>query len=140
MGRSILSPVVTQLIGLGSILLILWGLLTLTVWFSLRLRKLNQPLKRVVLIAFIQVVIIVCTPFIFREAKLNPNLGVGVGSGVAILLGLVILNAVLQYSWQQTLRLGGITVGIQLITLPVCMAIVVMVFMVLLIQLFPPVF
>jgi hypothetical protein len=60
--------------------------------------------------------------------------------GLAILLGFVVLKAVLQYSWQQTLRLWAITAGIQLITLPVCMAIVVMVFMVLLIQLFPPVF
>jgi hypothetical protein len=140
MGRLISLPIITQLIGLGIILLILWGLLILTIWFSLRLRKLNQPLKRVILIAFIQVIIVVCTPFIFREAKLNPNIGVGVRMGLAILLGFFILKLILQYSWQQTLRLWGIVAGIQLITLPVCMAIVVMSFVVLLIQIFPPIY
>ena len=111
-------------IGLVSIpLVLLWGVISLTIWISFRLRKVEPPkFKFLFAIAFLQILLGILTIYVVDAINDEPSLYIGTGLGITILSGLLFIKMFLKNDWKQSLRTWAIASVMQLVLLPVCSA------------------
>ena len=122
------DPFPFSAIGLVSIpLVLLWGVISLTIWISFRLRKLELPKLRFILaIAFLQILLGLLTMYVVERIKYEPFLIIGTGLGVIILSDLLFIKIFLKNDWKQSLRTWAIASVMQLVLLPVCSAVMLL--------------
>jgi hypothetical protein len=126
-------------LALGSILLILFGIIPWTTRISLRLNKVDTPkLKFLFAIAFLQILLGIMAVFIVKAIKNELFIAIGGGSGITFLSGLFFIKLILKNGWRQSLRVWGIAAAMQLVLLPICSAVLLVVFVSLIFLLFPP--
>lgn len=115
-------------IGLVSIpLVLLWGVISLTIWISFRLRKLEPPkLRFIIAIAFLQILLGLLTMYVVEVIKYEPFLIIGTGLGIIILSDLLFIKMFLKNDWKQSLRVWAIASVMQLVFLPVCSAVMLL--------------
>jgi len=139
MNQSSLGFAITMCLGLGFILLILCGIITLTTWISFRLRKVESPkLKFLVAIAFLQILLGGLTVFVVKAINDDPFLCFGTGLGVIFLSGLFFIRLIFKYGWKQSLHIWAIAAGMQLVLVPVCSVVMVGGLVGLIFTLYPP--
>lgn len=128
MSRILSDPFPFFAIGLVSIpLVLLWGVISLTIWISFRLRKLEPPKLRFILaIAFLQILLGLLTMYVVERIKYEPFLIIGTGLGVIILSDLLFIKIFLKNDWKQSLRTWAIASVMQLVLLPVCSAVMLL--------------
>lgn len=128
MSRILSDPFPFFAIGLVSIpLVLLWGVISLTIWISFRLRKLELPKLRFILaIAFLQILLGLLTMYVVERIKYEPFLIIGTGLGVIILSDLLFIKIFLKNDWKQSLRTWAIASVMQLVLLPVCSAVMLL--------------
>ncbi len=126
--RWILSdPFPFSAIGLVSIPLVLWGIISLTIWISFRLRKLEPPkLRFIFAIAFLQILLGLLTMYVVERIKYEPFLIIGTGLGIIILSDLLFIKMFLKNDWKQSLGVWAIASVMQLVFLPVCSAVMLL--------------
>jgi hypothetical protein len=136
-----LPPLASILIGTCIILVLLSGIITWTIRISLRLNQLEIPKLHILIgTAFIQTLVEVVVTAILRAMKFGPITGIGIGIGSAILSGILVMKLVLQKSWKQTLWLWGIAAALQLVLIPIGLAVLLVLFTLLLYGIYPPVY
>jgi hypothetical protein len=136
-----LPPLVFIPIVLGIILIILCGLITLTLRLSIRLNKAESPgRKTLILVAFLQILAGTIVVAVLRVMKIGPFAGIGVGMAAAIMTGILGMKWFLHGSWKQTLRLWGVAAAMQLVLMPVCLAVLLLIFMALSFWIYPPIY
>lgn len=115
-------------IGLVSIpLVLLWGVISLTIWISFRLRKVEPPkFKFLFAIAFLQILLGLLTMYVVEVIKYEPFLIIGTGLGIIILSDLLFIKMFLKNDWKQSLRVWAIASVMQLVFLPVCSAVMLL--------------
>jgi hypothetical protein len=114
-------------IGLMSIPLVLWGIMTLTIWISFRLCKVEPPkLKFIFANAFLQVLLGILTVFVVESIKYIPFLIIGTGLGIMILSDLLFIKRFLKNDWKHSLRIWAIAAAMQLVFVPVCSAVMLL--------------
>jgi hypothetical protein len=136
-----LAPLVFVLISLTIILLLLCGILAWTYRMSIRINKLDGFKFGIRFgVAFVQILLGVVITAVLRALKFEPNTGIAVGIGTAILVGMPALKLFVRLDWKPTLRLWGVAAVMQLALIPICSLILAIVFIMLLLWLYPPVF
>jgi hypothetical protein len=125
MSRILSDPLPFSAIGLVSIPLVLWGIISLTIWISFRLRKLEPPkLRFIFAIAFLQILLL--TMYVVERIKYEPFLIIGTGLGIIILSDLLFIKMFLKNDWKQSLGVWAIASVMQLVFLPVCSAVMLL--------------
>jgi len=136
-----LSPFIPLIIGLVLILLILGGVVMVITRISLRINKAAIPkLKSLLAIAFLQILLDAIAVVAIWTMAGNPVLGLVTGIGITILSGLPIIKWLLHWGWKQTLRVWGVSAGFELVLLPICTVILVVIYVNIMLQIFPPVY
>ncbi len=127
MSRILSDPFPFSAIGLVSIPLVLWGIISLTIWISFRLRKVEPPkFKFLFAIAFLQILLGILTIYVVDAINDEPSLYIGTGLGITILSGLLFIKMFLKNDWKQSLRTWAIASVMQLVLLPVCSAVMLL--------------
>jgi hypothetical protein len=127
MSRILSDPFPFSAIGLVSIPLVLWGIISLTIWISFRLRKLEPPkLRFIFAIAFLQILLGLLTMYVVERIKYEPFLIIGTGLGIIILSDLLFIKMFLKNDWKQSLGVWAIASVMQLVFLPVCSAVMLL--------------
>jgi hypothetical protein len=127
------------LVGLGLILFVLLGIITLTTRFSLRLGKQEPPsLKLLFPIAFLQVVLGSLTVFAARTIHNDPWIDIGAGLGVTILSGLFFIKVMLKIGWKRCLRVWIVAALLQIVLVPLGSGIFLVGWLMLYFFLYPP--
>jgi hypothetical protein len=141
MSQFTLQPAITLFLGLGFILLVICGIITATIRKSFGIYKLNIPkLKLMFAVAFLQILLGVMTVFIVKGIKNDPFIAIGTGWGMTILSGLFFLKLILKNSWRQSLGVWALASAMQLVLVPICSAVLLVGWVMLLIWLYPPQF
>jgi hypothetical protein len=136
-----LAPLVLVLISLTIILLLLCGILAWTYKMSIRINKLDGFKFGIRFeVAFVQILLGVVITAVLRALKFEPITEIAAGIGTAILVGIPALKVFVRLAWKPTLRVWGVAAVMQLVLIPICSLILVMVFIMLLLWLYPPVF
>jgi len=136
-----LSPFIPLVIGLILFLLILGGIVTVITRLSLRINKAAIPqLKSLLAIAFLQILVDAMVAAALWGKLANPVLGLVVGIGITILSGLPIMKWLLHRGWKQTLGVWGVAAGFELVLLPICTVILLVIYVNIMLQIFPPVY
>jgi hypothetical protein len=132
-------PVIVLLLGLGFILFILCGIITLTIRISIRLNKLEPPkLWFLFAIAFLQLLLGGLTVYALRAIIDDPYIDLGIGLGMTFLSGLFFIKLILKNGWRRSLRVWAIAAAMQLVLVPICSAILVVGWLMLFFFLYPP--
>ena len=112
---------ITVFIGLGIILLVAYGIMTWTIWTSIRLIRVEpSKLRFLFAIAFLQILFGGLTIYGIKQVNNEPAIAIGAGLGVMILSGFLLIKLILQHGWNRSLRLWAIATGMQLVFVPVC--------------------
>jgi hypothetical protein len=140
-----MSPILSDpfnfsVIGLVSIpLVLLWGVISLTIWISFRLRKVEPPkFKFLFAIAFLQILLGILTIYVVDAINDEPSLYIGTGLGITILSGLLFIKMFLKNDWKQSLRIWAIAAIMQLVFVPVCSVVMLYGFFIIGFMLHPP--
>ncbi len=134
------SPIILFL-GLGFILLINCGIITWTIWTSIRLSKVEPPkLIFLFVIVFLEILLGGLTVFGVKSIKNNLFIDIGSGLGMTFLSGIIFIKLILKNSWKKSLRVWAVATGMQLVFVPVCSAVMVVGWVRLLLLLYPPQF
>jgi hypothetical protein len=111
-------------IGLVSIPLFLWGILSLTIWSGFQLRKLAPPkFGLIIAVAFLQTLLGLLSMYVVERIKYLPFLIIGVSLGMIILSDLLFITLFLKKDWKRSLPVWAIASLMQLLFLPVCSAV-----------------
>lgn len=134
------DPFPFSAIGLVSIpLVLLWGVISLTIWISFRLRKVEPPkFKFLFAIAFLQILLGILTIYVVDAVNDEPSLYIGTGLGITILSGLLFIKMFLKNDWKQSLRIWAIAAIMQLVFVPVCSVVMLLGFFIIGFMLHPP--
>lgn len=136
-----LSPLVSIYISLSIILFLLCGILAWTYRISIRINKLAGSKFGILFgVAFVQILLGVVITVVLRALKFEPITGIAVGIGTAILVGIPVLKLFVRLDWKPTLRVWGVAAAMQLVLIPICSLILAVVFVQLLLWLYPPVY
>jgi hypothetical protein len=139
MSRLSLDPAIFLFLSLGILLLILVVIITLTIRTSIRLGKAEPKKWRLLFaVAFLQLLPGGVTVLIGRTIRGDANVVLGIAAGVTLLSGLFLLKWILKYGWKQSLRLWAVAAVMQGILLPVCSALLAVVWTMVSLQLYPP--
>jgi hypothetical protein len=140
MSRILSDPFNFSVIGLVSIpLVLLWGVISLTIWISFRLRKVEPPkFKFLFAIAFLQILLGILTIYVVDAINDEPSLYIGTGLGITILSGLLFIKMFLKNDWKQSLRIWAIAAIMQLVFVPVCSVVMLLGFFIIGFMLHPP--
>jgi hypothetical protein len=140
MSRILSDPFPFFTIGLVSIpLVLLWGVISLTIWISFRLRKVEPPkFKFLFAIAFLQILLGILTIYVVDAINDEPSLYIGTGLGITILSGLLFIKMFLKNDWKQSLRIWAIAAVMQLVFVPVCSVVMLLGFFIIGFALHPP--
>lgn len=140
MSRIFSDPFPFSAIGLVSIpLVLLWGVISLTIWISFRLRKVEPPkFKFLFAIAFLQILLGILTIYVVDAINDEPSLYIGTGLGITILSGLLFIKIFLKNDWKQSLRIWAIAAIMQLVFVPVCSVVMLLGFFIVGFMLHPP--
>lgn len=127
-------------IGLVSIpLVLLWGVISLTIWISFRLRKVEPPkFQFLFAIAFLQILLGILTIYVVDAINDEPSLYIGTGLGITILSGLLFIKMFLKNDWKQSLRIWAIAAIMQLVFVPVCSVVMLLGLFIIGFMLHPP--
>ncbi|MGV8026630.1 MAG: hypothetical protein AB2L18_08740 [Anaerolineaceae bacterium] len=142
MNPSLPNPTVFRQLGLGLILLILWGIITLTLRIGFRLGKVDKPkLKVLFAIGFLQTLLGAATLFIIEKIEEKGNyIALLSGLGMVFLSGLLLIKITIKHHWQKTLHIWAIATGMQLVLIPVCSIVMWVCFVIVGVILYPPQF
>lgn len=139
MSHILTGPVIVLLLGSGVILFILCGIITLTIRISIRLNKLEPPKLRFLFsIAFLQLLLGGLTVYALRTVNDDPYIDLGIGLGITFLSGLFLIKLILKNGWRRSLHIWAIAAAIQLVLVPICSAILMVGWLMLLFLLYPP--
>jgi hypothetical protein len=131
----------TLFLGLGFILLVICGIITLTIWTSLRLSKVESPkLKFLLAMVFLQILLGGLTVFGVKSIKNDPFIDIGSGLGIIFLSGILFIKLMLKNGWKKSLRVWAVATGMQLVFVPVCSVVMAVGWVRLLLLLYPPQF
>jgi hypothetical protein len=127
MSQFLSTPFPLSAIGLVSIPLALWGILSLTIWLSFRLRKLAPPkFGLIIAVAFLQTLLGLLSMYVVERIRYLPFLIIGAGLGVIILSDLFFITSFLKRDWKRSLPVWAIASLMQLVFLPVCSAVMLL--------------
>jgi hypothetical protein len=136
-----LPSLVFVLISLTIILFLLCGILAWTYRISLRINKLDGFKFGIRFgVAFVQILLGIVITAVLMALKLEPNIGIAIGIGTAILFGMPALKLFIRLAWKPTLRVWGVAAVMQLVLIPIYLLIVAVVFVQLLLWVYPPVY
>lgn len=108
---------------------------------SFGINKVDIPkLKLLFAIAFLQILLGVMSVFIVKAIKNDPFIAIGTGFGITFLSGLFFLKFLLKNGWKQSLRVWAIAVAMQLVLVPICSVVILVVWVRFLYWLYPPQF
>ena len=125
-------------VGVGLILFLLI-LITLTYLFSFLVLKIDRPkFKRVIAIAFFQVLLGILTIVLLRVSTYDSLFILLYALAVLLVSGLFLVKLFLNYSWKQTLSIWAVAGGIQVVVVPICSVILAIISTMILMHLFPP--
>lgn len=136
-----LPPLLSVLISLTLLLLLVCGILAWTYGISIRINK-SEGFRFGIRfkVAFVQTLLGVVITAGLREWKFEPITAIAVGIGTTILAGIPALKLFVRLAWKPTLRLWGVAAVMQLVLIPICSSILAVIFFLLLLWLYPPVF
>jgi hypothetical protein len=133
------SPITFLVLSLVLILVILHELLRLTLRFTHRLLKFDYPQGHSLrIIAILQVLVGILVTVALRFIHNDPILDLGIGGGLMLLSGILFIKIILKYPWKITLLVWGVALIMQLVVVPVVTMVLLAVFVLLAITLFPP--
>jgi hypothetical protein len=141
MSKFPLPAPVFVLIWLGLTILLLCGIVAWTISKSSCRNKVPAPHRKILfLIAFLQILVGSITTAILQASAFDPYRGIGFGIGMAILAGIPLQKGVLKTAWKQTFKIWGLGALIQLVLLPICIVVSLIMFAIVSIWLYPPIF
>jgi hypothetical protein len=133
------SPIPFLVACLVVILAAFWGGIAWTTRVSFRLdREWQGSLKRIPLLALLQVALGVGAVVLLRAIHNDPLLDLGVGLGVVLLSGLFLMKWFFARPWKATLRIWVVAAAQQFILLPVSGVVLGFLLIMLLTVIFPP--
>jgi hypothetical protein len=139
MNRIYSDAVLFLIAGLGLMLLVLSGVVTVTTRLGMRLGKVEpKKLGLVFLFALLQVLLGVATVYAVRAIHNDPWIDIGAGLGMTLLSGLLFVKVMLKGAWKSSLRVWAIAAALQTVLIPACGWVMLLGWVALSFLLYPP--